>query len=326
MARDETAVQVSEREAGEGRSGPSRTAAYVTLFRAIETGLPPQRRLFEDPFAAAFLGRRLRGALTLARAPLTGRLVPRYIDRRWPGARVAVLVRTRFIDEAMSAALAQGAGQVVILGSGFDARAYRVEAARGARVFEVDEPATLAKKRERIESLLGELPRHVSMVAMDFEHDDLGERLRAAGFAAGEPAFFIWEGVTGYLSAEAVDATLRQLAALGAPGSQVVFTYLDAGTLAGGEGAGGAGAEGAGAEGAGATIDVVRRAGEPFRFGLDPAELAAYLAGRGFELIEDASSAELAARYLHPLGRHPVALPFFRLALAASRPQGGRDG
>ena len=149
-----------------------------------------------------------------------------------------MLVRTRFIDEAMEAALAEGAGQVVILGSGFDARAYRLESARGARVFEVDEPATLAAKRERIEARLGAMPAHVSLVAMDFERDDLAERLAAAGFAAGEPSFFIWEGVTGYLSAEAVDATLRELAALGAPGSRVVFTYLDAEALAG-AGAGG---------------------------------------------------------------------------------------
>ncbi len=299
---------MSGREAGEGRGGPSRTAAYVALFRAMETRLPPQRRLFEDPYAEAFLDARLRGALAMARVPLSGGLVAGYIDRRWPGARVAVLVRTRFIDEATEAALAEGAGQVVILGSGFDARAYRLGSARRARVFEVDEPATLAAKRARIEGRLGAMPDHVSLVAMDFERDDLAERLAAAGFAAGEPTFFIWEGVTGYLSAEAVDATLRQLAALGAPGSRVVFTYLEAGPLAGR----------GGEEGAGATIEVVRRAGEPFRFGLDPAELPAYLAERGFELLEQASSAELAARYLHPLGRRPVASPFFRLALAQS--------
>ncbi len=196
----------------------------------------------------------------------------------------------------------------MILGSGFDARAYRMAALRNGRVFEVDEPATLAEKRERIESRLGSMPVHVRTVAVDFERDDLAERLTAAGFEPGEPAFFIWEGVTGYLSAEAVDATLRKLAELGEPGSRVVFTFLDAGPLArrGGE------------EGAGATIDVVRRAGEPFRFGLDPAELPDYLAERGFALLEQASSAELAARYLHPLGRRPVASPFFRIALAQS--------
>ncbi len=274
----------------------------------METRLPAERRLFSDPYAEAFLNARLRGALDLARVPLTGGAVAAYIDRRWPGARVAVLVRTRFIDEALEAALAAGTAQVVILGSGFDARAYRMEALREARVFEVDEPATLAEKRERIESRLGSMPVHVRTVAVDFERDDLAERLTAAGFEPGEPAFFIWEGVTGYLSAEAVDATLRKLAELGAPGSRVVFTFLDAGPLAreGGE------------EGAGATIDVVRRAGEPFRFGLDPAELPDYLAERGFALLEQASSAELAARYLHPLGRRPVASPFFRIALAQS--------
>ena len=306
---DGTANQVSEADAAEGRGGPSRTAAYVALFRAIENRLPPQRRLFADPYAEAFLDARLRGALAMARVPLTGGTVAAYIDRRWPGARVAVLVRTRFIDEADGGGADRGGRQLVILGSGFDARAYRLES-----------PAAPASSRSTNRrpwprNGSGSRPDSGRCRARLAGRDGLRARrprraARRGGVRAGEPTFFIWEGVTGYLSAEAVDATLRRLAALGAPGSRVVFTYLDAG-LAG---------SAVGGDGAGATIDVVRRAGEPFRFGLDPDELPAYLAERGFELVEQASSAELAARYLHPLGRHPVASPFFRLALAESAP------
>ncbi|MFN8161730.1 MAG: SAM-dependent methyltransferase [Solirubrobacterales bacterium] len=292
------------------RQGPSRTAAYVTLFRAIESRRAPERRLFFDPYAEAFLDARLRRALELSRLPLAGRAVNAYIDRRSPGARTAVLVRTRYIDEATGAALAAGAGQVVILGSGYDARPYRLEALRGARVFEVDEPATLAAKRALIAARLGAVPAGVAMVEIDFERDDLAERLGAAGFDPTGLTFFIWEGVTGYLSPEAVDGTLRTLAGLGAPGSRVVFTYLEAGLLGGGSDPDQLGARG--------TVEAVRQAGEPFRFGLDSEELPAYLAERGFELIEQVSSAELAARYLHPLGRRPPASPFFRIALARS--------
>ena len=294
--------------------GPSRTAAYVALFRALETRLPPEKRLFSDPYAEGFLDRRLGAALAMARAPLGGGLVADYIDRTSPGARVSVIVRTRFIDEAMREALADGIGQVVILGAGFDTRAHRIEGAAGARVFEVDEPATLAEKRERIERLLGAPPAHVTPVPVDFERDDLATALRSAGLDPGARALFIWEGVASYLSAEAVDGTLRALAGLGAPGSLLVFTYLDRAGLE----------DGAKLRGAKGTIGAVRRAGEPFRFGLDPAELGAYLAERGLELREEVSTAELAERYLHPRGRRPVASEFFRLAVAVRPGEGKR--
>ena len=250
----------------------------------------------------------------MARAPLGGGLVADYIDRTSPGARVSVIVRTRFIDEAMREALADGIGQVVILGAGFDTRAHRIEGAAGATVFEVDEPATLAEKRERIERLLGAPPAHVTPVPVDFERDDLATALRSAGLDPWERALFIWEGVASYLSAEAVDGTLRALAGLGAPGSLLVFTYLDRAGLE----------DGAKLRGAAGTIGAVRRAGEPFRFGLDPAELGAYLAERGLELREEISTAELAERYLHPRGRRPVASEFFRLAVAVRPGEGER--
>ena len=112
--------------------------------------------------------------------------------------------------------------------------------------------------------------------------------------------------MTSYLSAAAVDMTVRHLATLAASRSRVVFTYLDRATLEGRSDV----------PGAGATIAAVRHAGEPFRFGFDPAELRVYLDRRGFELLEDFSAAELVVRYLHPLGRRPTATRFYHVALA----------
>lgn len=289
------------------REGPSRTAEFVALFRALESRLSADRRLFDDPYAHAFLGNRLGAVLALARAPLTGGLVTRAIDRGWPGARAWIVVRARFIDDALTTALAEGVGQVVILGSGFDTRAYRVAGVERARVFELDTPATLQFKRERIEALLGRVPPQVSMVPVDLEHEELEPTLTRAGFRRQSPTLFIWEGVTSYLSAAAVDATLRALATLAAPHSRLVFTYLDQRTLEGG-------GETLGER---ATIAAVRHAGEPFRFGFDPAELPRYLESRGFEPLEDVASTELAARYLHPLGRRPPTTRLYHVALAA---------
>lgn len=300
----------------EPQGGPSRTAEFVALFRALESRLSTDRRLFDDPYAHAFLGARLRAVLALARVPVTGALVIQAIDRGWPGARVGVVVRTRFIDGALMTALADGIDQVVILGSGFDTRAYRVPGVERARIFEIDAPATLQIKRTRIEALLGRLPPHVSMVAMDFEREDLEAALSRTGFRPQAPTLFIWEGVTSYLSAAAVDATLRHLATLAAPRSRVVFTYLDHATLEGRSDL----------PGARATMAAVRHAGEPFRFGFDPAELPAYLDHRGFKLLEDLTTAELAVRYLHPLGRRPIATRFYHVALATRQRRGALPG
>jgi methyltransferase (TIGR00027 family) len=276
----------------------------------MESRLPADRRLFEDPYASAFLDSRLRAVLAAARVPVTGALLPRIIDRGWPGARVGIVVRTRFIDGALETALADGIDQVVILGAGFDTRAYRISGAERARVFELDEPATLEVKRERMERAVGTLPVHVSLVPMDFERDDLEARLSAAGLRREARTIFICEGVTSYLTATGVDITFRGLSTVAAAHSRFVFTYLDRSALEGRSDL----------PGARAAMTAVRRAGEPFQFGFEPAELPGYLADRGLELLEDASTAELAIRYLHPLGRRPIASPFYRVALAARQP------
>ena len=100
----------------------SRTAEYMALFRALESTLPANRRIVEDVFATAFLSPRLRFIVGLSKLPLLGGLVPAFIDYRWPGARSSGVARTRFIDDAVVAALNSGINQVVMLGAGFDAR------------------------------------------------------------------------------------------------------------------------------------------------------------------------------------------------------------
>ena len=144
----------------EGRA--SRTAEYMALFRALEATRAADRRLFKDRFAAAFLSPRLRLVVGLSRVPVVGALIRAYIDHRWPGARTSALARTRFIDDQTGVALGSGTEQVVILGAGFDARAYRIAAmARVAVVFEVDHPSTSAAKRTIVQAILASVPHHV---------------------------------------------------------------------------------------------------------------------------------------------------------------------
>src|SRR6185503_12351306 len=164
---------------------PSRTAEYVAFYRALESAAPRERRLFEDSFALQFLRPALRRAIALSRVPLVGRLIPCYADRRMPGARTSAIARTRLIDDMLLKAVAGGAEQVVILGAGFDCRAYRLRALGSLPVFEVDHPATLASKLDRLRRLMPALPPHVRFVGIDFDRQPLALALQSAGFDAG---------------------------------------------------------------------------------------------------------------------------------------------
>ncbi|MFZ1866625.1 MAG: SAM-dependent methyltransferase [Polyangiales bacterium] len=283
----------------------SRTAEYVALFRAIESALPSGRRLFEDPYAEHFLSPPLALVARLARLPGVADLVSAFIDRRWAGARSWVVARTRLIDDRLIDALTRGIGQVVILGAGFDSRAYRLSRLRGVPIFEVDHPDTLARKQRVLAAASIDVPSNIRFVATDFHVGDLDAAVAEAGYSAEVPTFLLWEGVTAYLTASAVDATLRWCARA-ASGSELLFTYVhraildDPGAFAG----------------TGRLSTALQAAGERWTFGLDPAELRSYLRDRGLDLEEDVGSADYSARYLPRLSERIRDYDFFRLAIA----------
>jgi hypothetical protein len=130
---------------------PSRTAEYMALFRAVETAQPSARRLFEDPYAIPLLSGTLKALAESARLPIVGRLVPAFLDFGWPYTRSSAVVRTRMIDDLVREAIRAGAQQMVLLGAGFDSRAYRLEEAKTIPAFEVDHPATQRVKTRTAE-------------------------------------------------------------------------------------------------------------------------------------------------------------------------------
>lgn len=141
---------------------------------------------------------------------------------------IMMIIRTRFIEERLEQAIRDGASQLVVLGAGFDTRAYRlIELLKAARVFEVDQPSTQEYKKRRVREAGIEVPPNLTYVAVDFRHDKLGDVLAAAGYDSSQKTFFIWEGVTMYLPEAAVEETLRWVARQ-APGSTIVFDFVGA--------------------------------------------------------------------------------------------------
>ena len=288
---------------------PSQTAAWVAAWRGLAPWLPEGGQLASDPFGLAFTPAMGRPLIDLAaRAPS----VTRRLLNGGPLARMILWLqlRTRSLDDLMLAFVRAGGRQVVLLGAGFDCRAHRLPSLAAARVFEVDHPDTLAAKRARLAALdAGSVDGRVTYAGADLNRQALDAVLTAAGVDRAARTFFIWEGVTNYLTATAVDATLRAVAGW-APGSLLLFTYVHRGVI----------------DGSTIFADNVRLkrvlagAGEPWTFGLEPREVRAFLAARGFELLEDLGAEQYRARYLGAVGAHQRGYQFYRAALARVQP------
>lgn len=274
----------------------------MALLRATETCRPEDQRIFQDGFSR----RILPGPLRLLLLPGLRHAMMAMVEVRGPGALGNLFCRTRYIDDALRNALAKGVDQVVILGAGFDLRAFRIPGIERTRVFEVDLPALQQVKQERLRKVLEPLPAHVVFVPIDFDQQDLGEEMAAAGFRIGARTFTVWEGVTQYITGQAVDATFRYIASSSAAESQIVFTYIHRGIVDGY---------------ARLPVDekmmaMARNGGQPWIFGLDPSKVEAYLAKRHLEPLEEVWAPDYRKRYLEPIGREMDIFEGERIVLA----------
>ncbi len=176
-----------------------------------------------DPVAASLMPFPLNHVVRAGRDAQAEHASLRFLLRR--GGFVAHLpLRTLAIDAVVERAVAEGARQLVILGAGLDARAWRMACLSETRVLEVDHPATQAYKARHMAGRATK-SRDVTWVEVDFGKDDLGERIRASGFDPGVPAVFVWEGVTPYLPPAATAKTLGAIAALSEVPGTLAMTY-----------------------------------------------------------------------------------------------------
>jgi methyltransferase (TIGR00027 family) len=238
----------------------SDTASIIAVARGLGQHLPDDACLVVDPYGERF-GKGVFGFLS--RRPFFRPLFQSLV--------LPIQVRTRLIDLALIEFVEGGGRQILLLGAGFDSRAVRL-CGTALTVFEVDHPATQAVKRKRLpESRAQYLP-------WDFETQPaagLGAALAALGHDASKPTLTIWEGVTMYLSAEAVDATLSAVRTFSAAGSPLVFTYVERSTLA--------------QHRSRFFTRLVGLRGEPLTLGFEPSEIPAFLEARGLSLRSDAS-------------------------------------
>lgn len=234
-----------------------------------------QGRLFEDPLAVAMLGPDADLAIANAREHPASRRM-----------RMFIAARSRFAEDALETAIEGGVTQAVILGAGLDTYAYRGRLRHRVRIFEVDHPATQAWKRQRLEESAIAIPEALTFAPVDFERQTLSQELGAAGFAPGEPAFFVWLGVIPYLTQEAIFSTLRYVAHHPA-GAHIVFDYGDPP----------ASLPDAARERHELRARRVAELGEPWLTYFTPPLLFSHLTELGFTEIEDLNPRDIAARY-----------------------------
>ena len=203
----------------------------------------------------------------------------------------------------MAEGVANDCRQIVVLGAGFDSRAWRLPGLAGLSIFEVDHPATAAEKSARIQALGADLSRVVS-VSLDFDRDRLSDHLAASGFDDKKVTTVIWEGVTNYLTEKAVFSVFAWVGTL-APGSRLAFTYIDRGVLT----------DPTRFKGAANILLAVSSAGEPWTFGLVPEALPHSLAPFGLRLVEDLGADDYRARYFGKTAGKMRGYAFYRAAL-----------
>jgi methyltransferase (TIGR00027 family) len=276
------------------RNPAAQTAFGPMMLAAMEQSLPPGRRLVDDDLAAHFLPAPIRWLVTATPHAPMRRLMMAAMEHDGPGLWAILTCRKRYIADKVSEAL-DSIDAVVVLGAGLDTLAYRLARKSDIPIFEVDQPVNIERKAAAVRRVLGELPSSVQLVPLDFEGNDVLTALAERGYRTDYRTFFIWEAVTQYLTADAVHATLESLRPV-ASGSRLVFTYVRRDFI-----------DGVNFYGAEQLYRRFRQRQQLWRFGLQPEEVAAFLDGHGWRLVDQLGPEQIVQRYVEPTGRNLTA-------------------
>jgi methyltransferase (TIGR00027 family) len=257
----------------------SRTALATAYLRAAHQLLDAAPKILEDRVAVRLLGEGVGQKICES--------AERYRNPEAEALRSHVVLRSRFAEDRLAAAVQRGVSQYVILGAGFDTFAFRQpDWAKSLKIFEIDHPDTQLVKRSFLTKASLDLPANVRFAQIDFEHESLLEGLCRHHVSVEEPTFFSWLGVTVYLKEAAIDAALKSMATYPS-GSEVVLTFKQpiAKTTR------------KAAEAAQKLAENVASVGEPFVSFFEPKAMEAKLTSAGFSKIEFLDLGTAGTRY-----------------------------
>lgn len=277
----------------------------MSLVAMEQIKFPPSRRIIKDALAFRMLPFGMRTAIRLKAGPFSGDFIVAQVEKKVPGLWGSIMCRKRYIDDKVSEAVKSGEVEALVnLGAGFDTRAYRLPALAGIKVFELDQPVSIERKRRRLERIFGGVPDHVSLIPINFDREDPGQALQNSGWDLHTKTLFIWEGVTQYLSESGVRATFDFLSGA-SPGSRLLFTYIRRDFL-----------EGQDLYGLDFLHGKMVQKGGIWLFGMNLEEVDGFLGGYGWGALDDLDYKDLADRYVKPTGRHLQTMSIERVVYA----------
>ncbi len=198
----------------------SETAMIVTFCRALAHCDERHEISGSDSLAHHFLSEQYQSAFKNQES------------RKWSREKLHsiygyTLARNSYGDTLFSDALTDSIPQIVILGAGYDTRAYRYsELIKDTTIFEVDIAPTQARKRTVLEQKEITIPSTVHFISHNFKNDSLLQSLENGGYNPALKTLFLWEGVLPYLTRDDVDKTLRVITNSSVSGSTIFFDYL----------------------------------------------------------------------------------------------------
>ncbi len=283
---------ISSNDTNAKRKESSKMAELIALHRVAESALPEGQRICYDPYAVHFVDPEV---LEFARKnPEKTKAMREHYERLFPGLGSSIRARVRYFDDFVKIATDEGLEQLVILGAGYDTRAYRIEELKGnvnVKVFEVDHPETQSLKKEKIVKIFGRLPDHVVYVPVDFEMESMDQKLLENGYDTSKKTLFLMEGLIMYIPSEAVDEMLSFIVNNSAKGSTVLFDYFLQSVVDGT------------CETGKNMRDFAAQQGEPFLFGIEDGAAEAFLTERGFSQVQNITSDDYKNAYFHGVNK-----------------------
>ena len=204
------------------KKGPSKMAEIVALIRAEESEKPADERICYDPYAIRFASPELLEFMK--HDPEKYKAQREQVESGLPGYSNSIVARVRYFDDIIKSSAMDGLEQLIIMGAGYDTRAYRIEELKNVHVFEIDHPDTIKVKKDKINGIFGFIPAHVTYVPADLEVEKIDQVLAENGYDKTKKTLFAMEGLIYYLPPEAVDDLLSFIVHSSGK-SAVVFDY-----------------------------------------------------------------------------------------------------
>ena len=263
------------------RQSPSKMAEGMAMQRYAESSKGEEERICYDPYAFHFISPEI--IEYGIKHPDEAKLKVDQMENLFPGLSSSIIARVRYFDDYLVKCIEKGLEQLVILGAGYDTRAYRIGELKGkVKIFELDHPNTQNFKVDKIKEIFGFTPDNVTYVPIDFETQELAEILFKNGYNSSIKTLFIMEGLVMYIPEESVKKTLSFILKNSGKGSSVIFDYYPQSIV-----------DGTSKLEVGKNIrNYLIELGEPLQFGVEDGKIVEFLSNMGFKNIHNVTGGD----------------------------------